>query len=207
MIPLYIGVEVVLGIAILNKVSGAFGILSIITGHPINFWQWLYNLLALVVLPFYILCLVNMNNRTKATRKMSLVCLLYVADTAVGFLYTLYFTYFWFSREDTTPGAEIYPGGSKGAVDEATAAQSASPERELFFTMAVTLMVAMLRVYTTLVVVSFTRALLKQEAAAQRYSQAPDEVPVFDQTWRGRIAQNVFILESRAREVLRDGFL
>jgi hypothetical protein len=206
-IPLYIGVEVVLGTAIFNKASGAFGILSIFTGHPINFWQWLYNMFALVVLPFYILGLLNLNSREKGTRKTSLVCILYVVDTIVGYLYTLYFNYFWFSHEDNSPTTDPYAGATKPDVDPATAAQSASAERELFLTMAITLLVAIFRLYTTLVVVSFTRALLKLEAAAQRYSNEPEVVPTMEPGWRGRVAHFVYDMEIRSREWLRSAFV
>ena len=91
---MFIGVEVILGITILNKASGVYGILSLFTGHPINFWQWLYNLLAIITLPVYVSALINLKTKPRNLRKISLATIVYVLDTFIGSLYTLYFIYF-----------------------------------------------------------------------------------------------------------------
>lgn len=98
--PLYIGAEIVLGFAILNKAAGFYGFLSIITGHPINFWQWLYNVLELLCLPFYISALTLIKKKPENGRKFLLACLVYVIDSVVGVFYTLYFVHFWFANEE-----------------------------------------------------------------------------------------------------------
>lgn len=100
LVPLYIGAEIVIGIAILNKAAGFYGFLSIITGHPINFWQWLYNVLEILCLPFYISALTLIKKKPENGRKFLLACLVYVIDTVVGVFYTLYFVHFWFANEE-----------------------------------------------------------------------------------------------------------
>ncbi|CAK7901793.1 inositol phosphorylceramide synthase regulatory subunit Kei1p [[Candida] anglica] len=195
-LPLYIGVELILGIAILNKVSGAYGIVSIFTGHPINFWQWLYNMLAIIVLPIYISALSHLQTRPSNVRKVSLACLIFVADTIIGVFYTIYFVSFWFSHEDNVPAEE--------SVQPLTS-QSASEARELFVTSSTTLIITFIRFYFTLVIISFTRALLKQNASQRLVAE--DEEEAINQP--GKLAKmKKFILgwEIRATEYLGDLF-
>ncbi|CUM63135.1 uncharacterized protein PRCAT00000702001 [Priceomyces carsonii] len=183
-IPLYIGVELILGVAILNKAGGAYGVLSIITGHPINFLQWLYNLLALLVLPFYIYGLSNLRNRSKNVKTTSLTCMIYIIDTIVGSFYTIYFIYFWFSHEDKAVFNDSTSQGvnrreqvdyGENRIEESKlkpgelSSGSASPARELFVTLSTVLVVTTIRIYLTLVILSFERALLKQDSISRRY--------------------------------------
>lgn len=212
MIPLYIGVELILGAAILNKAGGAYGILSIFLGHPINFWQWLYHFLAILVLPFYISALKNLQNRANNIRKLSLACLIYVADTAIGVLYTVYFIHFWFSREDTNP-AEV-PGSvhardssDYGASTASLSSQSATPARELFFTTSGVLIVTTVRLYATLVFLSFTKALLKQDTTNSHEDYAAEGDGILGGSgYAQAIKKFVYGLEIRSKEILSDFF-
>lgn len=218
-----------MGVAILNKAGGIYGVLSLFTGHPINFWQWLYNFLNILVLPFYISGMLNLKNRANNARKLSLTCLVYIIDTVVGVLYTIYFIYFWFSREDNNPTA--VPGYSSGtkvesAIDtaikgaavekrdkaaSALSSQSASPGRELFLTVSTILVVTTIRFYSTLVVLAFTKALLKQDANAQRYDNTTDteveELLKSNKTLKTKIKLYIYDLEIKSKEILRDYFL
>ncbi|KAK6459104.1 Inositolphosphorylceramide synthase subunit Kei1-domain-containing protein [Scheffersomyces xylosifermentans] len=175
-IPLFIGVEVVLGITILNKAGGVYGILSIITGHPLNFWQWFYNILAIMTIPFYISALIHLKDKPRNARKLSLATVVYVIDTFVGFFYTIYFIYFWFSSEDVSEEDLGKRASSTNSQD--LSAQSASLARELYVTASTTIVVSAVRFYFTLVILSFTKALLKQDASEQKYNErtrSPDE--------------------------------
>lgn len=204
--------ELILGAAILNKAGGVYGILSIFLGHPINFWQWLYHALAILVLPFYISALKNLQNRASNTRKLSLACLIYVADTAVGVLYTLYFTHFWFSREDTSPtevpagihAREVSAGYSLVA---SLSSQSASPARELFFTASGVIIVTSVRLYSTLVVLSFTKALLKLDTTVQSHDDYSADDSILGGSGSAQVVRKfVYGLEIRSKEILRDFF-
>jgi hypothetical protein len=215
-IPLYIGVELILGIAILNKASGIYGILSIITGHPINIWQWLFNVLALLTLPFYMRALTNLKNKPKNGRTTSLACIIYIVDTFVGLLYTFYFMYLWFSEQDVAKrdnpfiNANSKTGDANTGKTQELSQQSASPARELFVSCVATIIITGVRFYFTLVFISFTNLLLKQLKNEERYNQ-DDRDEEFERLilatgFSGKVARFVFNLESRSKEKLMDFF-
>lgn len=217
--------ELILAFAILNKAGGAYGVLSILTGHHLNFWQWLYNLLSFLVLPFYISALGNLLNRSCNVRKVSLACVIYVADSLIGLLYTAYFVHFWFTREDSSPTS--YGGQRKeivdtaapdaslqaravatAAADPANLSQSASPLRELFLTVSGIVLTTAFRLYYTLVFLSFSRKLLKQSALNQKYYGADH---LGEEVWHptslaGRVKKAVRDLEMRAKSFLAEWF-
>ncbi|GMM33543.1 Kei1 protein [Saccharomycopsis crataegensis] len=99
-LPLYIGVELVLGIAIFNKMAGFYGVLSLLTGHPIEFTQWIFYLSSLLIVPFYVNGLQNVKNPNLA--RFSLISLIYFIDTVSGIVFILHFAYQWFSTNDTS---------------------------------------------------------------------------------------------------------
>lgn len=206
MLPLYIGVEIILGYAIINKMSGVFGLLSLFTGHPINFLQWLFYLASFIITPFY--CHGMLSLKKPRARHMSLVSVVYVIDTIGGLFYTMYFAWLWFTHEDSdAASATGYTGSEKftrseedvvamgpvnsnyvwdklasnEAVRKAAqeyiisplvsrafsergvdlASQSASKGYELFVTVISSVGVNVLRIYFTLVVLSFTKQLMR----------------------------------------------
>lgn len=209
---MFIGVEVILGITILNKASGLYGILSLFTGHPINFWQWLYNLLAIITLPVYVSALINLKTKPRNLRKISLATIVYVLDTLVGSIFTLYFIYFWFSLEEgsvKSTGADL---------SSALSSQSASAARELFITLGTTISVTAIRLYFTLVILSFAKALLKQNRMEARYNdiqngtssrslEEEEETEVANATgYFAEFRKAIFDLEVRSKEYLDDLF-
>lgn len=189
----------------MNKAGGVYGILSIITGHPLNFWQWLYNILAIFTLPFYISALIHLRDKPRNVRKLSLATIVYVLDTAIGIFYTLYFIYFWFSLEDVS-SEEIE---KRAEVSSALSSQSASIARELYVTLSTTIVISAIRIYFTMVIVSFTRALLKQDVNENRYNDSSrtgdddDEQEVnASKGVLGEWKKFVFELEIKSKEVL-----
>lgn len=215
---MFIGVEVILGITILNKAGGLYGILSLFTGHPIDFWQWLYNSLALIMLPIYATALINLRNKSRNLRKISLATVVYLIDTVIGSLYTIYFVFFWFSSEDGS-GEDV--GGDallKRKVDSSDegidlSSQSASAGRELFFIFATTIVMSVIRIYFALVILSFTKALLKKNSMEQRYRDGPNDISdanteeneILNSTGLyGEFRKAIFDLEIRSKEFLED---
>lgn len=179
--------------------------MSIITGHPLNFWQWLYNILAIFTLPFYISALIHLRDKPRNVRKLSLATIVYVLDTAIGIFYTLYFIYFWFSLEDVS-SEEIE---KRAEVSSALSSQSASIARELYVTLSTTIVISAIRIYFTMVIVSFTRALLKQDVNENRYNDSSrtgdddDEQEVnASKGVLGEWKKFVFELEIKSKEVL-----
>ncbi|WEJ96287.1 hypothetical protein PSN45_003824 [Yamadazyma tenuis] len=153
--------------------------------------------------------------RFKNVRKMSLVCLVYTFDTVFGLVYTLYFSWFWFHHEagssDQSSGSHrrgmaVPPGDYKDEVSSSsTQSQSASPAHELFLTVSATVVVTVVRAYFNLVVVSFTRQLLKQYGHDEVV--ADDEQTLFQNKGVvARVRRTVFEIEVRSRDILLDLF-
>lgn len=182
-----------------------------------NFWQWLYNLLAFVTLPFYISALFNLLNRGTNVRKTCLGCLIYLLDTLVGLVYTVYFVHFWFSREDSQPGSYGANNGAGSLKLEVSSyrkraaqnrSQSASPSRELFLTVSGTIITSALRLYFCFVFLSFTKQLLKQAQINQRNhgTDSVSEQVVHPTSFVGRVKRFVYDLEMRAKLYFTDLF-
>lgn len=189
--PLYLGVEIILGISIFNKAGGAYGFLSIFTGHPINFFQWLWNILCILILPFYISSLLNLAKVKMArnVRKMSLCTVVFLMDTAIGVFYTFYFIIFWFHNEEnstSSTGGDAYSNQRSG--------QSATQTRELFFIFSTTIVVSALRFYFVLVVVSFTKQLLKYSG------ERDDEEEQFEE--KNKVQRVIYEWEIKAKNAL-----
>lgn len=192
-IPLYIGVEVILGIAILNKASGIYGLLSLLTGHPLSFSQWLYNILSLLAIPVYILGLMNISRQPQVVRKMALTAVVYIADSIIGLFYTVLFAFAWFSGD-----AQLAPPlpQSKASI------QLASPERESFFTTLTIVVLLALRVYTTLVIISFSRQLLRkqrEEGVSDHDQEIQENASMVDRA--------MYALETRAKRTCAAWFM
>lgn len=152
------------------------------------------------MLPFYVSTLLNMLNRSCNTRKVCLGCAIYVVDTLIGLLFTLYFVHFWFSREDSFPGtstaAEVHD--SKRAY--ADGSQSASPSRELFLTVSGTLVTTAFRLYFCLVFLSYAKQLLRQSQMHQRNHGTESLGEEVHPTGAlGRVKKFVYDLEVRAK--------
>lgn len=205
--------------AILNKAGGVFGILSIFTGHPLNLWQWVYNIFAVIILPFYITGLSVITSKPPNVKKICLTCLLYFIDTCLGLLYTIYFMCYWFTREDNNPTAA--PGVTdKGSATAGTAAQmssgskavglssqSATPARELFVTIASTIIVTSARFYFLAIMAAFTKVLIKQDSLTLRYNDAQnDQIPVYEEGIVGTVKKYIALLEITSKDVLREVF-
>lgn len=151
-----------MGIAILNKTSGLYGLLPLLTGQPLSFEQWLFNILALVTLPVYILAVMNVSRQSQAARKIALASLVYLGDSLIGLLYTLIFASEWFGGEalQGPPSPEISSSG-----------KLASSARETAVTVMTILGLLTLRVYTTALMVAFCFQLLKKQREDHLHDQ------------------------------------
>lgn len=175
-----------------------------------------------MVLPSYISGLIHLKNRKNNTRKLSLACLIYVVDSVIGLLYTYYFIYFWFSREDNNPTADPLSQRDNIIADEVIspsstqdlnvlASQSASPGRELFLTVSSTIIITGIRFYFTLVVLSFTKALLKQDLLNMKYDDGnteddEDQLLSGDDGIASKYKKYMYNLEIKSKEILRNFF-
>ncbi|CCH43796.1 putative membrane protein [Wickerhamomyces ciferrii] len=142
-------VELILGIAILNKLSGLFGILSIFTGHPLDFIQWLLYITSLLMLPYYFLGASNIRN--PKILEHSVILIIYSIDTLTSLGFILWFAGEWFINEDVT--AEIKPGEDYS--------KSASQNYEYGWIFLMTFVINLSRFYFNFILLSFYIKLIK----------------------------------------------
>lgn len=86
--------------------------------------------------------------------------------------------YFWFNNEDTSAADETIQ--SRAYDETATvqkSSQSASQSREMFFIFSSTIVITAIRLYLTLVILSFTKSLLKQELSENYYRPDDGSIP------------------------------
>ncbi|AJU58863.1 Inositol phosphorylceramide synthase regulatory subunit kei1 [Saccharomyces cerevisiae] len=163
--PLYLAVEIVLGISILNKCSGAYGILALFTGHPLDFMQWIAYLWSVFTLIVFSqgLYLIHKPNLLV----FSQICVLYTIDTISTCFFTLWFTTQWFTLEDTAniDGNNALQSNpiSTGKLTERgidISKQSATESYEYSMTILITLVSLIFRFYFNFILASFVQELL-----------------------------------------------
>ena len=161
--PLYLAVEIVLGISILNKCSGAYGILALFTGHPLDFMQWIAYLWSVFTLIVFSQGLYLIHNLLV----FSQICVLYTIDTISTCFFTLWFTTQWFTLEDTAniDGNNALQSNpiSTGKLTERgidISKQSATESYEYTMTILITLVSLIFRFYFNFILASFVQELL-----------------------------------------------
>lgn len=184
-LPLYLGVEIVLGITILNKCSGAYGILALFTGHPLDYMQWisyLWSVFTLIVFAqgLYIIHKPNL-------MVFSQILVYFSADTLLTCFFTLYFSAEWFSmanaeKNESTVG--VTKPHNKRSSD--LASQGASERYEYTTTLLFTLVTLLFRLYFNFILASFVQELLRHP----KYMVDQDDVeqdlkhkPVWTRWW------------------------
>ncbi|CDR46504.1 CYFA0S23e01662g1_1 [Cyberlindnera fabianii] len=148
-LPLYVGVEVILATAILNKMHGIFGILSLFTGHPLDLMQWVYYIVSFVMVYYYFVGFTSIL-KPRPLQHAAIV-VIYSVDTLFSLLYIFYFAAEWLLKEDTT--APYVPG-----QDYSKSATQFYEYSVIFLTTAI---VEAARAYFNLVLFSFYTRLLK----------------------------------------------
>ncbi|CAI4057408.1 hypothetical protein SUVZ_02G4780 [Saccharomyces uvarum] len=172
--PLYLAVEIVLGISILNKCSGAYGILALFTGHPLDFMQWVAYLWSVFTLIVFAqgLYLIHKPNLLV----FSQICVLYTVDTICTCFFTLWFTTQWFTLEGNVDLSSIATDASSTASQAInynsiatgklaarstdTSGQGASETYEYSITILITLVSLIFRFYFNFILASFVQELL-----------------------------------------------
>ncbi|SMN19673.1 similar to Saccharomyces cerevisiae YDR367W KEI1 Component of inositol phosphorylceramide (IPC) synthase [Maudiozyma saulgeensis] len=156
-LPLYIAVEIVLGITILNKCSGAYGILAIFTGHPLDFMQGVSYLWSIFTLIVYAQGLYEIAKPTLLT--FSQIFMFYSIDTIFTCFFTLWFTGVWFGVESAeSSNADVNNNHSKRGAD--IASQGASQAYEYTITMFITWVSLIFRLYFNFILASYVKELL-----------------------------------------------
>jgi len=110
------GAEIITFLQVINKVSGLYGLLALITGANIDGWQlsmYLYSTLALLATVF-----LYKHIRLQSPFETLLLAHLYALDSVINALYTTFFGVAWFYTLAAQPGDSDVPG-SHGISDNA----------------------------------------------------------------------------------------
>ncbi|GAV55106.1 hypothetical protein ZYGR_0AS04290 [Zygosaccharomyces rouxii] len=178
-LPLYIGVEVALGVTILNKCSGLFGILALFTGHPLEFTQWILYLWSIFTLIVYAQGLFTYFKPNLLT--FSQIFIAFSVDTFLTCLFTLWFTKQWYTLEDNTPTQKSI---AAAAMQEPT--QGASQSFEFIMTMFITLASLIARLYFNFIMASFVQRLLMHPRYLVDYYDVEQDLrvqPAWKRVW------------------------
>ncbi|GMM58777.1 Kei1 protein [Maudiozyma humilis] len=157
-LPLYIAVEIVLGITIFNKCSGVYGILAIFTGHPLDFMQGVSYLWSILTLIVYVQGMYEILKPTLLT--FSQILVFYSIDTVLTCFFTLWFTNVWFTEEAASDQSGAATASTKSKRGEDRASQGATEAYEYGMTMLITWVTLVFRLYFNFILASFVKELL-----------------------------------------------
>lgn len=110
------GAEIITYLQIINKVSGLYGLLALLTGAAIDGWQlsmYLYSTIVLVATVY-----LYRHIRLQSSFETLLLAHLYALDSVVNALYTAFFGFIWFYTLANHPDGNansIAPGVSENA--------------------------------------------------------------------------------------------
>lgn len=178
-LPLYIGAEIVLGITILNKCSGAFGLLAPFTGHPLDFMQWIFYLWSIATLIIYAQ---GLSTYKPNLLQLSQIFITFCIDTFFTCLSTLWFTHQWYTIEDNTPTQKSI---AAAAMQEPN--QGASQGFEFGMTIFIALVSLTTRLYFNFLLASFLQELLMHPRYMLDYDDLEHELrlqPSWKKSWK-----------------------
>ncbi|KAF4125385.1 Inositolphosphorylceramide synthase subunit Kei1 [Geosmithia morbida] len=175
-ISLQTGTELITLMLILNKVTGVYGLLAILTGYQLSLLQlatYVYSLVSLGVVVY----LAPHIRRQSAVECLALAWL-YVVDTTVNTADTVAFGSTWYPATTTTKVGNI------GTVAVATVG---APPRETAASMVLLVAHTLVRIYYSLVVMSFARQVIQSTVQTLVINGEADVVDSPD----GPFAQNL----------------
>ncbi|KAH3900243.1 related to Inositol phosphorylceramide synthase regulatory subunit KEI1 [Saccharomycodes ludwigii] len=166
--PLYVGVELGLGVTIINKFSGLYGILALFTGHSLSFVQWSFYLFSFFALIVYSQGLYTIH--TPKLKYFSLLLCVYTLDTLTNFFYILWFGVEWYTSNiaaaNSNPSPNSSPDPNLNVAEKITKrgaslqSQSASLSYEFIFTATMTLIALVARLYINLMIIAFVQKMM-----------------------------------------------
>ncbi|KAH3672284.1 hypothetical protein WICMUC_004379 [Wickerhamomyces mucosus] len=188
-LPLYLGVELALGIAILNKMSGFYGLLSIFTGHPLDLSQWIFYFFSILIIPFYLNGLKNILK--PKVINFAPILVLFSVDTLISLWFVIYFALEWLLNEDVK--FEKKPGQDYS--------KSASENFEFGWIICTSIIIQAVRLYSTLVIFSFYKRLLRL-TTIQGEDVGIDDIEL-DLKNRNIIEQNFYKIQIGCYKILK----
>ncbi|XBW36798.1 hypothetical protein QEN19_002375 [Hanseniaspora menglaensis] len=140
-LPLFFSVEILLGMLIINKFNGIYGLLSLVTGHKLSTFQLCYYFTQLIVLITYLNGLKQVHKPN--VKFYSLLNIVNLIDTLILFVSMTVFDY----KYDLSDKF-ISPGNST---------QAASKGYELWILFGMLLLNIFIKVYSNFVILAFTK--------------------------------------------------
>ncbi|ROT41871.1 DUF1753-domain-containing protein [Sodiomyces alkalinus F11] len=193
LISLQTGTEAITLALIINKLTGFYGLLAILTGYSLSLLQLSMYIYSLIVLVLLVVLFPHIR------RQSALGCLglawLYIIDTVLNAAYTAAFAVEWFAkssaltREPTEGGDEataMSPGslavpesvmasGTPVVPDVPPSTKHIGPE-ESWTSLALIVLVTVIRVYLALVVMAFAQQVLSRRwYGAEGWGPDPEE--------------------------------
>lgn len=181
-LPLQCGVELALSYVAINRMSGVFGLLSLFTNHAINFMQWMYYSLNIVVLVSTILCYIHvrwlaaqaLSNNSLNTdgnlftiRIIASFVLIFIGEFFTGNVFMVYLANLWLVEEYTDQDSALKSNKSLSTrlikrVSNVPSQQSASEGYEVFVSLVTIIITEVVRVYFISVILSYYLRLRKR---------------------------------------------
>lgn len=149
-LPLFFGVEIILGFLIINKFNSIYGLLSLVTGHKLSSFQLFYYITQFIVLITYL-------NGLKMVHKpevkfYSLLNIINIVDTVVLFFSMTIFNF-------------SYNLGER-FIDPGKSTQAASKNYELWILFSMLMINILIKVYSNFIILSFTREMIYNDKFA-----------------------------------------
>ncbi|KAL6931796.1 hypothetical protein ACO0R3_003263 [Hanseniaspora guilliermondii] len=143
-LPLFFGVEIILGFLIINKFNSIYGLLSLVTGHKLSTFQLFYYTTQFIVLISYLngLKLVHRPD----VKFYSLLNIINIIDTAILFFSMTIFNF-------------NYNLGER-FIDPGNSSQAASKTYELCVLFGMLLVNIFIKLYSNFIILSFTREMM-----------------------------------------------
>lgn len=175
LMSLQTGTEMISIALLINKVTGLYGLLAILTGYSLDAIQlsmYLYSVAVLGTLAF----LIPHIRRQSPFQSLSLAWL-YIVDTAVNSAYTATFAVQWYLESGGNPEGD--------AAEQAT---------DTAASMVLIVALSLFRVYLMLVVMSFTRQVLQRHIAGLSGDKGTVVLPFTtgspdSEGWKGKLGR------------------
>lgn len=138
-----------MGIAILNKLSGLYGILSIFTGHPLDLVQWLLYITSILIVPCYAIGFRHIQK--PKILEFAPILVLYTIDSLTSLGFIVWFLAEWLINEDV----------KIEKIEGEDYSKSASQGYEYGWIFLTTIGINVSRVYFNLILLSFYKKLIR----------------------------------------------
>lgn len=210
--PLFLGVELVLGIAILNKLDGVFAIITLLSNKKISL-QLTYRIISLLVIPYYHSALGNIIKNQNNVRKLSTATLIYFVDTVVSFFNTFILLIIWITNKTnlSDDGFERIKDSIpnfifsvlKSDVDKLPV-KTRFEIREIYMIISAILVFSFIKVYFMLIMMSFARSMLIRDEIQTQETKLD-----FEETSKKRIIscnranRAIYEIENKSKRFLK----